>query len=326
MGLFLRPPIRLRSAEDRSRIASSTFCEHDRLSTFGPPGAVERRHRPDRRAMDVEDAVRAHGGVVPSATLVRAGTKAHVIEKAVAAGRLKRVRRRWVAVPDADRLLIWAATAGVVLSCMTQARRLGLWTLDQGIGIHVAAQAHAGHIRRWQDTTVHWAQPLIQRAPGALIDPVENVLALVATRQPYEAALAVWESARRKELYDPRALARLPLASAAQTLLTAAQPYSDSGLETIVVTRLRWLKVSIRPQAWILGHRVDFLIGDRLVLQVDGGTHVGPQRTADIEHDAVQMLHGYHVIRVGYDQIINDWPSVQDAVLRAVAQGLHLAA
>src|SRR5690606_34368579 len=116
----------------------------------------------DRGAMNVEDAVRAHGGVVPSATLVRAGMKAHLIESAVATGRLKRVRRRWVAVPDADRLLVWAATAGVVLSCMTQARRLGLWTLDQGIGFHVAARAHAGRVGRWKDTTVHWAEPLIQ--------------------------------------------------------------------------------------------------------------------------------------------------------------------
>lgn len=275
--------------------------------------------------MNVEDAVRAHGGVVPSATLVRAGMKAHLIESAVATGRLKRVRRRWVAVPDADRLLVWAATAGVVLSCMTQARRLGLWTLDQGIGFHVAARAHAGRVGRWKDTTVHWAEPLIQRDPSALVDPVENVLALVAACQPYEAALAVWESARRNDLYDPRALGRLPLGSAAQTLLATAQPFSDSGLETIVVTRLRWLKVGIRPQVWILGHRVDFLIGDRLVLQVDGGTHVGAQRTADIEHDALLMLHGYHVIRVGYDQIMNDWPAVQDAIMRAIAQRLHLA-
>lgn len=73
------------------------------------------------------------------------------------------------------------------------------------------------------------------------------------------------------------------------------------------------------------GHRVDFLIGDRLVLQIDGGHHVGAQREADIAHDAVLRLHGYTVIRVGYAQVTERWPEVQDRILRAIAQGLHLA-
>ncbi|WP_344096256.1 endonuclease domain-containing protein [Microbacterium deminutum] len=91
------------------------------------------------------------------------------------------------------------------------------------------------------------------------------------------------------------------------------------------VPRLSWMKISIVPQAWIAGHRVDFLIGARLVLQIDGGHHVGAQRTSDITHDAQLMLLGYHVIRVGFDQMVNDWPSVQDLITRAVAQGLHRA-
>ena len=34
---------------------------------------------------------------------------------------------------------------------------------------------------------------------------------------------------------------------------------------------------------------------------------------------------GYHVIRVGFSQVIDDWPAVQDVIMRAVAQGLHRA-
>ena len=59
------------------------------------------------------------------------------------------------------------------------------------------------------------------------------------------------------------------------------------------------------------------------MLQIDGGHHVGQQRTSDIAHDAQLMLLGYHVIRVGYEQVVNDWPAVQDVIMRAVAQGLH---
>ena len=121
------------------------------------------------------------------------------------------------------------------------------------------------------------------------------------------------------------AMRRLSLSARALELIDAAQIFSDSGLETFVVPRLAWMKLRIVPQAWIAGHRVDFLIGERLALQIDGGHHVGQQRTSDIAHDAQLMLLGYHVIRVGYDQVVNDWPAVQDVIMRAVAQGLHRA-
>ncbi|WP_239453141.1 MULTISPECIES: DUF559 domain-containing protein [Microbacterium] len=85
------------------------------------------------------------------------------------------------------------------------------------------------------------------------------------------------------------------------------------------------MRLPIRQQIWIARHRVDFLIGDRLVLQVDGGTHVGPQREEDIRHDAELTLLGYHVIRVGNGQITQRWHEVQDLIMRAVAQGLHRA-
>lgn len=102
--------------------------------------------------------------------------------------------------------------------------------------------------------------------------------------------------------------------------------FSDSGLETVVIPRLRWLKLPLRQQVWLAGHRVDLLIGDRLVLQIDGGHHVNAQRLADNEHDAILRLKGYHVIRVGYHQVVGDWPAVQELILQAIAQGLHRAA
>jgi very-short-patch-repair endonuclease len=271
----------------------------------------------------VAAATRSAGGVVRTRVLLRAGFSRHRIEQSLAAGRLIRVRKGWVAVPSADGQLIAAARAGVVVSCITQAERLGLWVLADDRP-HVAAPAHSGAVSL-RGVTVHWAKPLVPRHPDALVDPIENVLAIVAACQPYESALAVWESALRKGLVDRHGLGRMPLSSTARKMLDTAVPYSDSGLESFVVPRLGWLKIPITPQAWIAGHRVDFLIGDRLVLQIDGGHHVGAQREADIEHDAALMLLGYHVVRVGYWQIIDRWHTVQDMIARAVAQGLHRA-
>jgi very-short-patch-repair endonuclease len=267
--------------------------------------------------------LRSEGGVVRSATAVRIGHSPHVIAAAVEAGMLTRVRRRWVALPDADPHVVSAARAGVVVSCITQARRLGLWVLDRVGPAHVAADLHAGRVSVAPGTRVHRDAPLVPRHPDALVDPTENVLAIVARCQPFESALAIWESAMRQGLVQPASFARLPLATGARRLLEAARPFADSGLETFVPLRLRFLKLRIVAQVWIAGHHVDFLIGERLVLQIDGGHHVGRQRTSDIRHDAQLMLLGYHVIRVGYEQVIDDWPSVQHDIMRAIAQGLH---
>lgn len=172
---------------------------------------------------------------------------------------------------------------------------------------------------------MHWAQPLVPRQPDALIDAVENVLATVASCQPFEAALTIWESALREGLVTKGEMAAFPLGPGARAVLEAAEEFTDSGIETLFRVRLRWLRVRILHQVWVAGHRVDFLIGKRLVVQIDGGHHVGAQRDADVAHDAALMLRGYHVLRFSYGQIVEDWPAVQSVVMRAIAQRRHLA-
>lgn len=267
--------------------------------------------------------VARHGGVVRSADAFTRGHSRRTMAAAVDRGELLRIRRVWIALPDADAHLRAAAKAGVVVSCITQARRLGLWVLDEGTAAHVAADPHRGRIDVAPGTIVHRHSPLIPRDRAELVDAVENVLATVARCQPLEAALAIWDSALRRQLVTLEALRRLPFTGTARTVLESADPFVDSGLETLVLHRTRRWPVRVLPQVSIAGHDVDFLFGDCLVLQIDGGHHVGAQRTSDIAHDAQLMLMGYHVIRVGYAQVVHDWPSVQVLLMRAIAQGLH---
>ncbi|GGH45160.1 type IV toxin-antitoxin system AbiEi family antitoxin domain-containing protein [Microbacterium album] len=261
------------------------------------------------------------GGVARYRTLIALGASRHRLQRAVAEERLQRLGSGVFAVPRADAALRAAAELGVVLSCVTLAARRGLWTLPVERA-HVAL-APKGHLRRATNAHVHWATPLLPRDPDAFEDSLVNALVLVAACQPYEHALAVWESALNKGLLDRDVLRGLPLGPDARRLLTDARPWADSGLESFFVPRLRWLRLPLRPQVFIAGHRVDLLIGDRLVVQVDGGHHVDLQRLQDNEHDARLRLMGYHVIRVGYWQVIDDWPTVQELIVTAVAQGLH---
>lgn len=277
---------------------------------------MDRRHL--RRALRDVD------GIARTAALAEMGASRHLVADAVARGELIRVRRGWVALPDADPVLASAARRGVVLTCVTAAARIGLWVLDDGRA-HVAAPCHAGRVQA-EGAVVHWHRPPIPRHPDALVDVVPNILVAVARCQPIGAALAVWESALRQNRVTLPELRRLELPPAARRLRDEASPFSDSGLETLLPRRLRWLGLPLRQQVWLLGRPVDLLIGERLIVQIDGGHHVGAQRTADNDHDARLMLLGYHVIRVTYGQVIDRWETVHDQIVRAVAQGLHQAA
>ncbi len=138
------------------------------------------------------------------------------------------------------------------------------------------------------------------RPPEILADPVENVLAARRDMSAVRDGTGGVGVGAAQGVDDRRRARADSLLPAARRILRRRAAFSDSGLETVVVPRLRWMRVRIVPQAWIAGHRVDFLIGERLVLQIDGGHHVGSQRERDIAHDAQLMLLGYHVIRVGY--------------------------
>ncbi|MFB7842105.1 DUF559 domain-containing protein [Microbacterium sp. NPDC056052] len=277
------------------------------------------------RSLDPVEFVASRGGVVRVVRLRDEGIGRRAIDGAVDAGGLHRVRRGWLATPEADPVRVAAARSGVVITCVSRAAQLGLWVHEAPIAFHVGADPKStGH--RSDRAHVHWFAPIVPRDPDALEDPIENVLAAVAHCEPFERALATWESALNKGLVTVEGLAGFPWKPAARRILAEATPFADAGLETYLRPRLRWLQLPIRIQTWIAGHKVDALIGDRLVLQIDGAHHVGAQRSEDIRHDAELRLMGYHVIRISYPQMMFEWPAVQDLIMRAVAQGLHRAA
>lgn len=274
--------------------------------------------------MNPVTALSQRQGIARIDTLRRIGVTEHALRKAIRQGLVFSVCRGWVALRGADRMLIAAARRGVVLTCVTLAARKGLWVLDSSEP-HVAAPPKSGHARTSRGV-IHWSRPIFPRDPDTCEDTIENALVLMARCQPYESAMATWESALHQGLIDVGMLERAPLPPAARRILADARPFADAGTETVFFTRLAWLGLPITPQVWVLGHRVDFLIGERLVIQIDGGHHVGAQRDSDIAHDALLKLHGYHVIRISYHQLIEQWHEVQSMILAAIGQRLHLAA
>lgn len=261
---------------------------------------------------------------MPTQLVTELGYSQRRVRELCDAGRAVRVKRGWIAAPDAPAELVCAIRNGGVLTCVTQAKRLELWVTQSDTRTHIGV-GQQGRISRSGQLCVHWNAPIVPRDPASGEDHIVNVLATVAQCLPLEDAFAVWESALNRELVDWATLQRFPFVGRARQLAVEVTPYADSGLESIVRRRLSRLRLRIRSQIWVLGHYVDFLIGERLILQIDGGTHVGAQRTSDIRHDATLVLHGYTVIRVSYQQVLYRWHEVQDLVMQAVAQGLARA-
>lgn len=281
---------------------------------------------PQNVRMLLEDWLRLHDAIAHTSELYAAGFGKHALASAVERGVMLRVRRSWIALPDCDGDLIRAITAGGRLTCISEARRLGLWVPPADPRVHVMAPAGSGKMAL-DGVRIHWSNgpaPVRRRAPA---EPLVNVLHHVAQCLEPSAALAIWDSALNKRRIAPQVLERVSWRGRLErSLASRATALSDSGLETEFVEIMQGIGVSVRQQVWIDGHPVDALIGDRLIVQLDGFAHHGAAaRRRDLEADARLRLRGYTVLRFDYQQVFFRAEYVRDVVRMAIAQGLHLA-
>jgi very-short-patch-repair endonuclease len=276
--------------------------------------------------MDIAQWVTNRGGIVHRSDLLDRGVSAAAIRAAVTAGRVRRVRRYWIATDAAPAELVVAAQVTGVISCVSAARHRGWWMPDDvAAGIHVRVASHA---RPPVDAVAHWDRPIVTTDPRVLVESIEDALNHIAGCLPREAALTIWESAARIEELSPESLRRVQWTTrAARECAESITGLSDSGLETLFVVRLRPWGIPIRQQIVLAGKRVDVLVGDRLVVQIDGFAFhsTAADRGRDVAHDRELSLRGYTVLRFTYAQIVYDWPSVERAIARALATGAHMA-
>ncbi|MCK6066626.1 MULTISPECIES: endonuclease domain-containing protein [Microbacterium] len=281
---------------------------------------------------DLAAWLRGQGGIAHRETALDAGFSPARLRAAVGPHTgITRVRRVWLALPEAPPAELTAARMGGRIACVSVARRRGWWLTDDAAGrMHLALRPHArSDGLSGFDGVVHWAAPIAPVSAYALEESVEDALAHVASCLPRADALAVWESAVRIEKLHVEALARVRWSTRdAAWCASRVTGLSDSGLETFFTYRLSPWGVLFRQQVVLAGRPVDVLIGERLVVQVDGHRFhsSSADRTRDVAHDAELRLRGYTVLRFTYAQIMHDWPAVARTVARAIAAGAHLAA
>lgn len=277
--------------------------------------------------MLLDEWLTKRGGAAHTSDIYAAGFNKEAVAAAIRRGRMLRVRRSWIVMSACSSALVSALRVGGRLTCVSAAAHLGLWVPAHD-DVHAAVSPGAARIST-EGLRVHWSNGPAPTARRATVDPLINVLYHVARCQQPADALAIWESALNKRLIDGDVLQCVLWRSAtARRLADVSSHLSDSGLESHFVDLMRAIGVVVRQQVWIDSHPVDVLIGDRLVVQLDGFAHHGDaaDRRRDIEADARLRLRGYTVLRFDYYQVLFEPEKVQEIVRAAIAQGLHLAA
>ncbi|GAA1750624.1 DUF559 domain-containing protein [Agromyces humatus] len=265
-----------------------------------------------------------------------AGIGALELREAIGRGDVKAVRRDWIVGRKCDPMLERALYSGATLACVSAAAVHGLWSVDSE-HVHVSAGRHASRLTltapetmsEQRDLAVHWTRnPTAGAAIGirASIDGLPRVLVQIARCQPVEQAVAVCDSALvrcKVSLPELRALAASD--PVLRRVVEHVHPRADSGVESIARVRLARRGVLMVPQIEVDGHRVDGMIGQRLLLQFDGfGPHSSrAQRNKDLREDQRLVRKGYLVVRFSRDQVMYEWAMIESTVLSLMAQGRH---
>jgi very-short-patch-repair endonuclease len=289
--------------------------------------------------MNLTDAVTSRGGLAATHELLRAGWRSRQLTRAVSDGSLIRVRQGWYASADTNAAFQQAVRVGGRLGCISAARAYGLWVPGTR-KLHVSVEPHVSRLRSSSDRTVrlnalphpgvvvHWSD---ERLSGNRFSvSLRDCLRQMCHCQAPESVVAAVDSALHKGLItksdwlcDIRGLpGRLP------SLLESVDALSESIIESLTRYRLGRVGLRVRIQVKIRGvGRVDILIGDRLVIELDGWEFHSDltQFEEDRRRDAVLSSLGYRVLRFSYSQVMHQQSQVMSAILASVARGDHLA-
>lgn len=283
--------------------------------------------------MNARAAIRAHGGLAATWQLHAAGVGRGALRAALQRREIVRVRQGWYAEAHAHDRAQRAARVGGRITCSSALELYGYWVVADRL-LHVAVRRDRTQLRSSSDprkrlTTdrsvrVHWSEP----SDGNLFvtGPVGALLHYARCSSPELFAAAAESVIHQSPHLEPdvRALASA-LAPQHRLALTAVDGVCESGTETLFRARIgEHLAMPLRCQVPVSGvGDVDFVIGERLVVEVDGRRFhdTASQFERDRQRDAALSEQGFRVLRFSYRQVMSAWPTVERAVLAAVARG-----
>jgi very-short-patch-repair endonuclease len=283
----------------------------------------------------VVDEIGRRGGIASTHELVKAGFTPGILRSAVACRSITRVRKGWYADPTIDTPVLRAWRVGGRLACVSAAAHHDLWIPEHSDFLHVSVPisaarlrtptSHSARLAETPDagTRIHWDGP--SRYGDRVAVPVEVAIPQVFRCMGETVGFVVLESALHLGRLNPatRDEVIVNLSEHAARIAVHASAQSESGIESLMKLILIRLGLPFRQQVYIdpVG-RVDFLVGERLVIEVDGRAfHADAYK--DRQRDALLSIAGRRVLRFLYAQVVYEAETVEAAIVSALARSDH---
>jgi very-short-patch-repair endonuclease len=279
----------------------------------------------------------AHQGVAKLAAFLDADLTAHQVAALLRRGSLQRPRSGWYTDPALPWQAYRAIRVGGVLCCVSACDSFGL-PIPHGAGgrLHVLLPANAPRVRHSRDrrhyvvpredpeVVRHWSRH--DGTPIGWRTPLLDALVALADCVPQDWWVAAVDGAAHRPrggepLLDEVGLERLRdlLPVRMRSALADVDGSAESCLETLVRLGMARRGIGqVHPQ--FVPHpayRADFLVGPRLLVEVDGAEFHDPE--ADRVRDTILTALGYVVLRFTYDDVVHDLDAVLDRIQAVLA-------
>lgn len=271
--------------------------------------------------MDPSQALHRVGGAAPVRTLRQRGISRRAIDAAVSSGSVIKVRRGILAVPGAAADFVSAVTHNGRLTCVSAASHFGLWCLNSSSPLHMccpdgASGVHVNH--RSLTVPAHPYLPLVG---------LGDVLLHALRCRPLPEAVVIVESAvRRGDIALSFLFEHLEgdRNGKARTALQQVTGCAESPIE--VVARLLFVAAGfhVETQVRIEGvGRVDFLLNDSLVVEIDGAAFHSDRKALRRDHrrNNSTLLNGFLILRYGYEDVMFEQEAMLDEIRLALRRG-----
>ena len=282
--------------------------------------------------------VHRRGGVAATFELLGDGHTSHQLTRAVRRGEVERIRQGHYGCPELSAPETESVRVGGRLTGLAAAKHYGIW-VPRNPTTDVLVSPHARALRTRDDATrrrsehpdpllrVSWADHGARGTRSVVL--VSECVRHVIRFEPPLVAFAVVESALTTGHLSRAEWGRLvtTLTRRQRRLLASVSRLSESGGESMLKFHLRAAGIRFRQQVKIapIG-RVDFLLGDRLVVEVDGAAfHTATDDfERDRRRDAELSCAGIRALRFSYKQVDQQPKLVIAAIEAALARRDHL--
>lgn len=263
--------------------------------------------------------------VFPSSVREDSGISRRVIARQIALGTLVQLGRGWYGTPETPEKVASALKIGARLTCGDALELHGVWVVRDEM-LHVATLR--GEKPRTSDREVVSHKYQHRWPDFEPIMPIRIALDHLARCRGAEDAAIAFESVANQGLLSAEeidgVLAGLPVKL--RQSIGIIDPRAQSGTETRVRRYLQRLGVCVEPQWFVDGvGRTDIRVGERLIIECDSAAyHTDPEAYAeDRRRDQLLIALGYVVLRLTWEDVIEEWERTRELLRSIVADRLH---